>query len=402
MKLQWQLSKVAFASLRHNKLRSALTILGVIIGVAAVIIMVGIGEGAKQRVARDIQGLGTNLLVVRPEFGKGAVRAAAVQTLTSDDAEAIAKDAADVAFVAPEAGGSAQVKYGNKNTSTTILGSNESFLAVNNFKMAQGRFLETPDVAETRKVAVIGATPARDLFAGASPLGQTIKVKGVNFEIVGVLEAKGQSGYRDPDDQIVIPVTTAQKRLFGTTFLRAINVQVKSEDAMDRVEADITAMLRSRHRLDEKAPADFNIRNQKEILATMSQVGDTFTTLLAAVAAVSMLVGGIGIMNIMLVSVTERTREIGIRKAIGARGKDILFQFLVEAVALSLAGGLIGIGLGVAGAKLVGLSGTWETVIVSSSIGLAFCVAVATGVIFGLYPARKASRLDPIVALRFE
>ena len=403
MKLFAALARVALQSLAYNKLRSALTILGVVIGVAAVIVMVGIGEGAKARVARDIQGLGTNLLVIRPEFDrKGPVRASAVQTLTLDDATAIAAAVPEAAFVAPEAGGQTQLKYLAKNISTTVLGTNEAYLGVNNFKMREGRFLEADDVAQVRKVLVLGATPARELFGTESALGQSIKLKGVNFEIVGVLEAKGQSGYRDPDDQVLVPVTTAQKRLFGQPYLRAIDVQVRSEDEMDRAEARITEILRGRHRLAENANNDFNVRNQKEILATMGQVGDTFTALLAAVAAVSMLVGGIGIMNIMLVSVTERTREIGIRKAVGARGRDILFQFLVEAVVLSLVGGLAGVGLGIGAAKVVSAAGTWETVIAGSSILFAFLVAVTTGVVFGLYPARKASALNPIAALRYE
>jgi putative ABC transport system permease protein len=403
MNLFGTLTREGLQSLSYNKLRSALTILGVIIGVGAVIVMVSIGEGAKRKVARNIQGLGTNLLVIRPELDrKGPVRAAAVQTLTLEDALAIGSEVDDAAAVAPEAGGQGQAKYLSKNWNTTILGTNERYLDVNNFRVREGRALEGDDVSGVRKVAVLGATPARELFGDASPLGQTIKVRGVNFDVVGVLEAKGQSGYRDPDDQILVPVTTAQKRLFGQPSLRAINVQVRTEDAMDRAEARIGALLRTRHRLQDGAPDDFNVRNQKEILATMSEVGDTFTALLAAVAAVSMLVGGIGIMNIMLVSVTERTREIGIRKAIGARQRDILFQFLVESVVLSLVGGLLGIALGVGASAIVGAGGTWETSIVGSSIALAFGVAVATGVVFGLYPARKASKLDPIVALRYE
>jgi putative ABC transport system permease protein len=402
MKLFVQLARVALQSLKSNKLRSALTMLGIVIGVGAVIVMVSIGEGAKNRVSRDIKGLGTNLLVVLPGFDrKGPVRANNVQTLTLDDAKAVS-GVGNVSLVSPEAGQNTQVKYLNKNTSTTVLGATETFPQVNNFQMREGRFFDADDVRSNRKVAVLGATPADDLFDGVSPVGQTIKVKGVNFEVVGVLQSKGQSGYRNPDDQVIVPLSVAQGRLFGTNYLRAINVQVSSELTMDGAQADIEDLLRTRHHLADNAPSDFNIRNQKEILDTMTGVTDTFTTLLAAIAAVSMLVGGIGIMNIMLVSVTERTREIGIRKAVGARNKDILFQFLVEAVVLSILGGLIGIAMGVGGSLAVGATGSWETAIVGKSILLSFVVAAVTGVFFGLYPARKAARLDPIEALRYE
>jgi putative ABC transport system permease protein len=343
MKLFIQLTRVALQSLASKKMRSALTMLGVIIGVGAVIVMVSIGEGAKQRVARDIQGLGTNLLVVRPGFDrKGAVRTAIVQTLTLEDAKAIEAQGPKVAQVSPEAGQGAQVKYLAKNTNTTVLGVTEGFLAVNNYKLKAERFLDAEDVRSARKVAVPGATPAKDLFEETPSVGQTLKVKGVNFEVVGLLEAKGQSGYRDPDDQVLVPITTAQKRLFGITFVRAINVQAASEDALEGVQQRIEELL------------------------------------------------------------TERTREIGIRKAVGARGRDILFQFLVEAVVLSVLGGLVGILCGVGGSALVGSTGQWETSLVGSSIALAFAVAAATGIFFGLYPARKASRLDPIEALRHE
>ncbi len=403
MKLFFKLTLVALQSLAAHKLRSALTMLGVIIGVGAVIVMLGIGEGAKQRVSGNIKALGTNLLVVRPGFGRrGPVRSKSVQTLSEKDAAAIARDIPDVAYVSPEAGSNAQVKYLAQNTSTTVLGATPAFLSVNNFHLADGDFFTDADVRTRRKVAVVGATVAKELFEGNSPVGRTLKIKGVNFKVVGLLAAKGQSGFRDPDDQVVIPLTTAQKRLFGIDYLRAINVQVKTAGAMDRVQADIEALLAQRHRIAAGAQPDFNIRNQKEILDTMNEVTSTFTRLLAAVAAVAMLVGGIGIMNIMLVSVTERTREIGIRKALGARRRDILFQFLVEAMVLSILGGLLGIAAGLGAAHLVAQSGSWATVVKADSIGLSFAIASATGIFFGLYPARKASRLDPIDALRYE
>ena len=403
MRLLFQLSGVALRSLWANKMRSSLTMLGVIIGVGAVIVMLGIGEGAKRQVSKRITSMGTNLLVVRPGLGRRShVRSASVTTLILKDAEAIRREVANIAAVAPEAGKSAQVKYFSKNTNTTILGSNEDYLSVNNFTLAEGRFLEPEDVRRRSKVAVIGATPAKELFEGDTALGERIKIKGVNFEVIGVLEAKGQSGYRDPDAVVVVPVTTAMYRLFGIKNLRAINVQVAKQKEMSNAQADIEELLIRRHRIPEGGQPDFNIRNQAEILKTMNQVTETFTTLLAAVAFVSMLVGGIGIMNIMLVSVTERTREIGIRKAVGARQRHILFQFLVEAVVLSVLGGLLGIAAGLFAAHMVGKSGSWTTAVRTDSIIYAFSIAASTGVFFGLYPAYKASRLDPIEALRYE
>jgi putative ABC transport system permease protein len=403
VRLFFQLSGVALRSLWANKMRSALTMLGVIIGVGAVIVMLGIGEGAKRQVSKRITSMGTNLLVVRPGFGRRRhVRSASVQTLTLKDAEAIKREVPDIAAVAPEAGKNAQIKYFAKNTNTTILGSTEAYLSVNNFTLAEGRFIEPQDVRRRSKVVVIGATPAKELFEGDEAVGKRIKIKGINFEVIGLLEAKGQSGYRDPDAIVVVPVTTAMYRLFGIKHLRAINVQVAKQKAMSNAQADIEDLLMRRHRIPEGGQPDFNIRNQAEILKTMNQVTETFTTLLAAVAFVSMLVGGIGIMNIMLVSVTERTREIGIRKAVGARQRHILFQFLVEAVVLSVLGGLLGIAAGLFAAHMVGESGSWVTAVRSDSIIFAFSIAAGTGVFFGLYPAYKASRLDPIEALRYE
>ncbi len=397
-----QLARVALASLAQKKLRSGLTMLGVIIGVSAVIVMVSIGEGAQRRVAENIKGLGTNLLVVRPGFDKkGPVRQSSVVTLTLEDAKAIAAQVPEVAAVAPEAGQTAQIKYLGKNTSTTVLGVSEAYPQVNNYRVESGRFFGAEDVRLSRKVAVIGATPARDLFGVESPIGKSIKVRGMNFEVIGQLEAKGQSGYRDPDDQILVPVTTAQRRLFGQNYLRAIDVQVASEQGMRSAETQIETLLRQRHRIGAQAQPDFNIRNQKEILDTMSQVTGTFGKLLAGVAAVSLLVGGIGIMNIMMVSVTERTREIGIRKAVGAKQRDILFQFLVEAVVLSGLGGLLGIAIGIGATRAMAMAG-WETALVARSVFIAFGVAAATGAFFGLYPAQRASRLDPIEALRYD
>jgi len=402
MKLILQLSMIALRSLVQQKVRTSLTMLGVIIGVGAVIVMVGIGEGAKRRIEGQIKGLGTNLLIVRPGMSRrGPVRSSNVETLTRADARAIA-ELPDVAAIAPEAGKAAQVKYLAANTNTTVLGVTAAWISVNNFTLSAGRFIDSQDDRTSAKVAVLGATPAAVLFEGVDPVGERIKIKSGNYEVIGVLESKGQSGYRNPDDQIIIPLNTAQRRLFGLKSVRSINVQVATEEAMERVQASIEKLLRERHRIAEGAEPDFNIRNQKEIMETMGEVSDTFTALLAAVAAVSLIVGGIGIMNIMLVSVTERTREIGIRKAVGARRRDIMFQFLVESVVLSGLGGVFGIAVGVGVAQIVEATGSWKTVVSGDSIALAFGVSASIGIFFGLYPARKASQLDPIEALRHE
>jgi putative ABC transport system permease protein len=398
-----QLTRIALRSLAQRKTRTALTMLGVIIGVGAVIVMVSIGEGAKQSVSSRIKGLGTNLLAVRPGFArKGPVRAASVQTLVVEDADAIAKEVKNVAAVSPEIGQSTQVKHLSQNTSTSVVGVTPAWLGVNNFVVKEGRFLDELDERTSRKVAVLGNTVVNELFGGERAVNQTVKIRGVNFQVVGTLEGKGAGGMRDPDDQVLIPLSTARTRLFGTDVLRTLNVQITSEDAMDRAQGEIEDLLRMRHKIAAGAPSDFSIGSQKDLLDTASQVSDTFTALLAAVAAVSLLVGGVGIMNIMLVSVTERTREIGIRKAIGARSRDILFQFLVESVVLSGIGGLLGVGAGVGGSRIVGIVGSWQTTVASGAIALAFGVAMGIGVFFGLYPAHKASKLDPIEALRHE
>jgi putative ABC transport system permease protein len=394
---------IAMRSLAANKLRSSLTMLGVIIGVGAVIVMVSIGEGAKQSVSSRIKGLGTNLLVIRPGFARtGPVRATSVQTLVPEDAEAIVKEVANVVAVAPEISQTTQVKYLAQNTSTSVIGVTPDWLDVNNHAVKEGRFLDDLDERTSRKVAVLGATVVNALFGGVSAENQTIKIRGVNFQVVGTLQSKGSGGARDPDDQVLIPLSTARTRLFGTDNLRSLSVQIASEGAMDRAQGEIEDLLRLRHNIQAGAASDFSIGSQKDLLDTASQVSDTFTALLAAVAGVSLLVGGIGIMNIMLVSVTERTREIGIRKAIGARRRDILFQFLVESIVLSGIGGLLGVAAGVGGARIVGAMGSWQTTVGGGAIALAFGVAMGIGVFFGLYPAHKASKLDPIEALRHE
>ena len=393
---------VAMSSLKANKMRSLLTMLGIIIGVAAVITMVGIGDGAKANISSRIRSMGTNLLVVRPGTQRlHRVRGGSVTTLTLADAEAIAR-INGVERLSPEVSQALQIKYFNNNTNTPVLGATENFLAVNNFKLKEGRFITAEDVKHQRKVAVIGDGPAKELFDNQVPLGGEIKIKGMIFQVIGVLEGKGQSGYFNPDDQIVIPLSVAQKRLFGISHLRAINVSVKTEDQMSAVQGEIETLLRSRHRIKPGAEADFNIRNQKEMLTTFSQVTDTLGILLASIAAISMVVGGIGIMNIMLVSVTERTREIGVRKAVGANTFDVMFQFMVESVVLSLFGGLIGVATGVGAGELISRFGEWNLILSLKAIGVSFVFAVMVGLFFGIYPARRAASLNPIDALRYE
>ncbi|MGC8861994.1 MAG: ABC transporter permease [Armatimonadota bacterium] len=400
---------VAFEGLAANKMRAALTMLGVIIGVAAVIAMLAIGQGARERMMAQIQQMGTNLLMVfSGQTRRGAVMGGfgSMENLTLDDAEAIAQKCPSVAKVAPETRNGAQVKYKNRNTSTNITGATADYPEVRNYRIQSGRFFTERDVRSSRKVAVIGPTTAANLFGKVSPVGKTITIKGIRFEVIGVTAVKGATGgFMDPDDQVFIPITTAMRRVFGLQYVRMIGAQAKKLELMDRANAEITELLRKRHHIAEGADDDFVIRNQAEIIEMASETARIFTILLAGIASVSLLVGGIGIMNIMLVSVTERTREIGIRMAMGARRRDIEFQFLVEALVLSLTGGLVGVLLGVAGSWIIGKVGGssgWNTSVSAGSVILSFCFAAFVGVFFGFYPARTASSLDPIEALRYE
>ena len=400
---------VAFEGLAANKMRAALTMLGVIIGVAAVIAMLAIGQGARERMMAQIQQMGTNLLMVfSGQTRRGAVMGGfgSMESLTLDDAEAIAEKCPSVAKVAPETRNGAQVKYKNRNTSTNITGVTADYPDVRNYRVRNGRFFTERDVRSSRKVAVIGPTTAANLFGEVSPVGKTITIKGIRFEVVGVTAVKGATGgFMDPDDQVFIPISTAMRRVFGLQYVRMIGAQAKSLELMDRANNEITDLLRKRHHIAEGADDDFVIRNQAEIIEMAGETARIFTTLLAGIASVSLLVGGIGIMNIMLVSVTERTREIGIRMAVGARRRDIQWQFLVEALVLSLTGGLIGVLVGVAGSWIIGKIGGnsgWNTSVSAGSVILSFCFAAVVGAFFGFYPARTASSLDPIEALRYE
>jgi macrolide transport system ATP-binding/permease protein len=396
---------MAVSSIFSNKLRSFLTMLGIIVGVSAVITMIAIGQGAGAQITERISQLGANLLMVRPGASqRGPARSASGSrtSLTYADAQAIADECPSVAKVDAEYSRNAQVVYGNKNTNTTINGVTPSYPEVRNFPVEQGFFLTEEDNRIMSRVAVLGKTVVQDLFGEENPIGEYIKIRRGNFQVIGVMSEKGGSGWRDEDDIIFVPLKTAQKRLFGVDFVSTINVEAKNENVMDKASAEIASLLHERHNIREDQEDDFNIRSQAEILSTMQETSNTFTMLLASVAVVSLIVGGIGIMNIMFVSVTERTREIGIRKAIGAQRRDILSQFLIEAVIVSLTGGAFGILAGILASELVSKYAGWSTIITPTSVLLSFSFAFAVGLFFGFYPARKGALLKPIDALRYE
>ena len=395
---------IALRALSANRLRSLLTMLGVIIGVGAVVAMVAIGQGARAAVTQQVQALGSNLLTVFAGSAQqfGVASTGPVQTLMFEDAQAILHDVQGVTGVSAEFSRQAQVVYRGQNTSTQISGVTPAFPEIRDFRPAAGEFFTDADLTRRAKVALVGKTVATRLFGEASPIGERIRIQGVTFTVIGVMEEKGATSFTDRDDVVFVPLTTAQHRLFGVTYVRSIYVQVKTAEEMPEVGDAVSALLRTRHRLPANRDNDFTVRSQADILQALGGVSQTMTLLLGGVAAVSLLVGGIGIMNIMLVSVTERTREIGIRMAVGARRRDILSQFLVESVALGVTGGLMGIGLGIAGSKLITQLAGWTTLISIQAVLLAFTFAVAVGIFFGLYPARRAAQLDPIDALRHE
>jgi putative ABC transport system permease protein len=398
--------RVSFRSIQTNKLRSFLTMLGIIIGVSAVIAMVAIGEGASNNVTSQINGLGSNLLIVTPgqaRQGQISLGAGSLQTLTLEDAEAIAKNES-VAGVAPSVNGRAQLVWRNQNYSTSLEGTTESFPEVRNTEVQSGRFFTHFEVKGRARVAVVGTEVISNLFgdAGANPIGQTIQINRIPFTIIGILKSKGSSGITNHDDKVIVPITTAMDRLTGRKNVGSIFVSAKSSDEMWQAQYDVQNTLRARHNLKPKEENDFQIRSQTDILSTAQGVTSVMTALLSGIAAISLVVGGIGIMNIMLVSVTERTREIGIRKAVGATRWDIQRQFLIESVTLSLLGGIAGILLGVGAVWLIGNLAGLATSISIAPMLYAFLSSMLVGVIFGVYPARKASRLKPIDALRYE
>jgi putative ABC transport system permease protein len=394
-------AKSAWRSLASNRLRTLLTMLGMIIGTAAVVAVLGIGEGARSSVEGRIRSLGSNLLTIRPgSASAGGVRSGSVQTLTQKDAEALEK-LEGVAAVAPEASGSAQLRYMASNLNASVTGVTPAYLDVRSLSVASGIGVSDLDVLQRGRVVLLGANVAKQLYGDSSPLGTRLQIKGSAFRVIGVLAEKG-AGMGSPDDGAFVPLTTHQSVLFGQDYLSTISLQLKSEGTAADVQARLEQLLRLRHRLRADEESDFQVRSQAEMLETMGQVTGTFTTLLGSVAAVSLIVGGIGIMNIMLVSVRERTREIGVRMAVGARRRDILRQFLVEAVVVSLAGGAAGVALGYAAALVLARFGQWATIVPPYAVSLALGVSILIGVVFGVGPARRAAKLDPVEALRFE
>jgi putative ABC transport system permease protein len=401
----------SLGALRVNVLRSVLTTLGIIIGVAAVIIMVSVGAGAEAQVEELIRTLGANLIIVLP----GTTTSAGVRlghgtrlSLTEDDAAAIQREIQSVQVAAPAIRGGGQVVFGNLNWSTLIYGVTPEYLEAREWEIAGGRCFTPEEVKGAAKVALLGETVIENLFSGGAPIGQIIRIKRVPFRVIGVLRGKGQTPMgQDQDDTIMIPLSTAKKRVLGGRWVGgksvgSVVVKVRDAELVPNAEEEIKALLRQRHRLRSGQDDDFFLRNLSQILETRAESSRAMSLLLAAVASVSLVVGGIGIMNIMLVSVTERTREIGLRMAVGARSRDILSQFLTEAVTLSLIGGLIGIALGVGGSIAITISGGWPMIIEIESVILAFGFSAAVGIFFGFYPARKAANLDPIEALRYE
>ena len=401
-----ELLKMAALSLIANKLRTLLTMLGIIIGVAAVIAMVSVGMGVKKNVVDSISRLGSNLLMVMPgSSNRGGVRGAAgsVITLTYDDAKAIKEKIKDVSYVSPTVQGSYQVVYGHENWNTTVTGVIPEYVDIQSLTLKSGLFFTEHDVEVRSRVAVIGTTVASNLFGEVNPVGKKIRVGNAPYTVIGLLASKGQSNMgQDQDDVVLIPLTTAQERLIGITYVRSINVQVSDSDKMDQVQAQIETLLRQRHRIKKDAEDDFNVRNLTSLMETMSETTTMITLLLGSVAGISLIVGGIGIMNIMMVSVTERTREIGIRKAIGATYNNVMLQFLIESTMISVIGGIIGIFLGIGLARAISQFGNFTTVISALSIVVSFGFSLFVGIVFGMLPARKAARLDPIDALRYE
>ena len=403
--------QIALRALRVNKLRSTLTMLGIIIGVAAVIVMIAIGAGAQARVEEQIRSLGSNLIILLPgSVTSGGVRmgAGSRSSLTEDDAYAIQREIVEIQAAAPALRGTGQVVAGNNNWSTVFYGVTPEYFEARNWVIASGKGFEPADLTGSGKVALLGETVARNLFGDADPVGQVVRIRKVPMTVVGTLERKGQSLMgQDQDDVILMPISTARNRVLGGNIAKrrsvgSISIKIREGANMAEAESEIRGLLRQRHRLQFGQDDDFTLRNLSEVLGAREESSRIMTLLLAAVASVSLLVGGIGIMNIMLVSVTERTREIGLRMAVGARARDILSQFLVEAVTLALIGGLCGIVLGVTGSYAIGYFAQWRIEVNTQAIALAVGFAAAVGVFFGFYPARKASALLPIEALRYE
>jgi len=398
--------QMALTSLYANKMRSLLTMLGIIIGVGAVIALVSVGMGVRSNVTSSIASLGSNMLIVSPgSSNRGGVRGAAgsMQTLKYDDAKAIKDKIKNIDYVSPSVSSSYQVVYGNNNWNTSVQGVTPEFMSIRSLSIGYGSFVSTDDMNKRNRVAVIGTTVASNLFAKDNPVGKNIRINNQPYKVIGLLESKGQSSVgQDQDDVIYIPLTTAQERMLGITYVQSINVQVSSQEKMEQVQAEIENLLRSRHHIVAGKDDDFHVRNLTSLMETVSQSTSMLTMLLGAIAGISLIVGGIGIMNIMMVSVTERTREIGIRKALGATFMNIMTQFLIESMVIGIIGGIIGIVFGCAASKIIAQLGDFTTVITITPIIVSFIFSVGIGLFFGIYPARKAAKLDPIEALRYE
>lgn len=396
-----------YKTLAANKIRTALSMLGILIGVAAVVATLAIGNGAQKAIEKQLASLGSNLIVLRP----GSIRVAGVSQeagastrLTFEDAAAIKENIDSVKQIAPNVSGRSQVTYLNKNWSTQIIGATPLYAKIHDSDAIAGRFFSDDENAKRLRVALIGTTVMQELFDdNINPIGEMIKINKVNFQIIGILPQKGANGFRDQDDVIIIPITTAMRRLLGKNYVDSIDIEAQDATSVDTMQQEILDLMYTRKRVPMSQRKDaFQIRNMADVQATLSESNRTMSILLSSIAAISLLVGGIGIMNIMLVSVTERTKEIGLRKAIGARRRDILLQFLAESVVVSVIGGLMGVALGVTGAKILSLTAGWDTVISINSIILAFSFSVFIGLLFGIYPAKKAAKLAPIDALRYE
>ena len=398
--------QMALTALYANKMRSLLTMLGIIIGVGAVIALVSVGMGVRSNVTSSIASLGSNMLIVSPgSSNRGGVRGAAgsMQTLKYDDAKAIKDKIKNIDFVSPSVSSSYQIVYGNNNWKTSVQGVTPEFMSIRSLTIGYGSFVSTDDMNKRNRVAVIGTTVASNLFAKDNPVGKNIRINNQPYKVIGLLESKGQSSVgQDQDDVIYIPLTTAQERMLGITYVQSINVQVSSQEKMEQVQAEIENLLRARHHIVAGKDDDFHVRNLTSLMETVNQSTSMLTLLLGAIAGISLIVGGIGIMNIMMVSVTERTREIGIRKALGATFMNIMTQFLIESMVIGIIGGIIGIVFGCAASKVIAQLGDFTTVITITPIIVSFIFSVGIGLFFGIYPARKAAKLDPIEALRYE
>ncbi len=396
-----------YLGVSSNKVRSGLTMLGIVIGIGSVIAMLSVGQGAKAQIEANIQSIGSNLLLVMPGAQRGVGAAVstgrgASQSLTSEDATAITA-LSDIAGVAPELSRRYQVTTRGKNTNTSIVGTGPAYLSVRNVTIDEGSFFSDSQVSSRSKVAILGPTTRDDLFgAETSPLGQSIRVNGVDFTVIGVTKSKGGSGFANQDDTIFVPLSTMQLFLTGGEYVSTISIQAKDQQSMTSIQEAVTGLLLDRHRISNPQQADFSVLNQSDLVSAASSVTDTFTVLLASIAGISLLVGGIGIMNMMLTTVTERTREIGLRQAIGAEKQEIVGQFLGEAVLITLLGGTIGVVLGYGASQLITRVTQIPTSVSSSSVALAFGVSAVIGLVFGFYPAQRAARLNPIEALRFE